>query len=78
VPLGIVASDFMIASVFLLTPHNQTITAGLGTFDVALDELAALMRETKGRPDPAAVAELRRRYDIEQLTALRNPASVTR
>jgi multiple sugar transport system permease protein len=40
--LGIVASDFMIASVFLLTQHNQTITAGLGTFDVALDELAGV------------------------------------
>jgi multiple sugar transport system permease protein len=40
--LGIVASDFMIASVFLLTPVNQTITAGLGTFDVALDELAGV------------------------------------
>jgi multiple sugar transport system permease protein len=40
--LGIIASDFMIASVFLLSPHNQTITAGLGTFDVALDELGAV------------------------------------
>ena len=40
--LGIVASDFMIASVFLLSPQNQTVTAGLGTFDVALDELAAV------------------------------------
>ena len=40
--LGVVASDFMIASVFLLTQQNQTITAGLGTFDVALDELAAV------------------------------------
>ncbi len=40
--LGIVASDFMIASVFLLTQYNQTITAGLGTFDVALDELATV------------------------------------
>jgi quercetin dioxygenase-like cupin family protein len=38
-----------------------------------LDELAALLREARGKPDPAAVAELRRRYDIEQLTALRNP-----
>jgi len=35
--------------------------------------LAALLREARGRPDPGAVAELRRRYDIEQLTALRNP-----
>ena len=40
--LGTVASDFMIASVFLLTQQNQTITAGLGTFDVALDELAGV------------------------------------
>ena len=38
-----------------------------------LDELAALLREARGKPDPAAVAELRRRYDIEQLTALHNP-----
>jgi quercetin dioxygenase-like cupin family protein len=41
-----------------------------------LDELAAMLREAKGKPDPAAVAELRRRYDIEQLTALRNPPPV--
>ena len=40
--LGTIASDFMIASVFLLTPNNQTITAGLGTFDVSLDELATV------------------------------------
>jgi len=40
--LGTVASDFMIASVFLLTPGNQTITAGLGTFDVSLEELVAV------------------------------------
>ena len=36
-----------------------------------LDELAALLQAANGRPDPAAVAELRRRYDIEQLTPLR-------
>jgi len=41
-----------------------------------LDELAAMLRQAKGRADPAAVAELRRRYDIEQLTALRNPPPV--
>jgi quercetin dioxygenase-like cupin family protein len=41
-----------------------------------LDELAALLREARGRPDPKDVAELRRRYDIEQLTALRNPTPV--
>src|SRR5207244_3022005 len=41
-PLGTIASDFMIASVFLLSPENQTIPAGLGTVEVALDELAAV------------------------------------
>jgi quercetin dioxygenase-like cupin family protein len=41
-----------------------------------LDELAAILREAKGKPDLAAVAKLRRRYDIEQLTALRNPPPV--
>ena len=40
--LGTVASDFMIASLFLLTQQSQTVTAGLGTFDVALDELATV------------------------------------
>src|SRR5262249_29686077 len=40
--LGIVASDFMIASLFLLTPYNQTVAAGLGTMDVALDELVTV------------------------------------
>jgi oxalate decarboxylase/phosphoglucose isomerase-like protein (cupin superfamily) len=37
-----------------------------------LEELAALLQSAQGRPDPAAVADLRRRYDIEQLTALRS------
>jgi quercetin dioxygenase-like cupin family protein len=41
-----------------------------------LAELAGMLGEAKGKPDPAAVAELRRRYDIEQLTALRNPPPV--
>lgn len=40
--LGTAASDFMIASIFLLSGHNQTIPAGLGTMEVALDELAAV------------------------------------
>ncbi|MGH7389389.1 MAG: carbohydrate ABC transporter permease [Candidatus Rokuibacteriota bacterium] len=40
--LGTIASDFMIASVFLLSEHNQTIPAGLGTMEVALDELLAV------------------------------------
>ena len=40
--LGIIASDRAIASLFLLSPHNQTIPVGLGTVEVALDELAAV------------------------------------
>jgi multiple sugar transport system permease protein len=40
--LGTIASDFMMASVFLLSGHNQTIPAGLGTMEVALDELLAV------------------------------------
>lgn len=40
--LGAIGSDFTIASVFLLSAHNQTIPAGLGTMEVALDELLAV------------------------------------
>ena len=40
--LGTIASDFMIASLFLLTQHTQTVAAGLGTMDVGLDELLAV------------------------------------
>lgn len=40
--LGTIASDFTIASVFLLSASNQTIPAGLGTMEVALDELSAV------------------------------------
>ncbi len=34
-------------------------------------ELAAILRRTDGAPDPKDVAELRNRYDIEQLTPLK-------
>lgn len=34
------------------------------------DELAALLRESEGPPDGAAIIDLRERYDIEQLTDL--------
>jgi len=37
--LGTIASDFTLASIFLLSPQNQTIPAGLATMEVALDEL---------------------------------------
>ena len=40
--LGTIASDFTIASVFLLSDLNQTVPAGLATMEVALDELLAV------------------------------------
>jgi ABC-type glycerol-3-phosphate transport system permease component len=40
--LGTIASDFTLASIFLLDAHNQTIPGGLGTMDGALDELLAV------------------------------------
>jgi multiple sugar transport system permease protein len=40
--LGTIASDFTIASLFMLSAHNQTIPAGLATMEVALDELLAV------------------------------------
>jgi multiple sugar transport system permease protein len=40
--LGTIASDFTMASVFLLSDINKTVPAGLGTMEVALDELLAV------------------------------------
>lgn len=40
--LGTIASDLTLASLFLLSGQNQTIPAGIGTMEVALDELAAV------------------------------------
>ncbi len=63
-------------------PHAFANTSGAATRvlfqslvpggrDNYFDELAEVLRAGRGHPDPAAVADLRRRYDIEQLTALR-------
>jgi mannose-6-phosphate isomerase-like protein (cupin superfamily) len=38
------------------------------------DELAALLRRSDGKPDPKETADLRRRYDIEQLTPMKGGA----
>ena len=40
--LGTIASDFMLASIFLMSDYNQTVPAGLATMEVALDELLAV------------------------------------
>jgi hypothetical protein len=46
----------------------QAAPSGHGDY---LEELAAILKAANGRPDPSAVADLRRPYDIEQLTILR-------
>ncbi len=53
-------------------PARMLFQAAPSGHEDYLDELAALLQAADGRPDPAAVAGLRRRYDIEQLTALRS------
>ena len=40
--LGTAANDFMLASIFLLDRHRQTVAAGLGVMDVSLEELVAV------------------------------------
>ncbi|HEV8530186.1 MAG TPA: carbohydrate ABC transporter permease [Methylomirabilota bacterium] len=67
--LGTVASDFMIASVFLLSGQSQTITAGIGTFDVALDELAAVAGVNLMAIPVVAISALFARDYVRGLTA---------
>jgi multiple sugar transport system permease protein len=40
--LGTVGNDFMLASIFLLDKHKQTVAAGLGVMDVSLEELSTV------------------------------------
>jgi multiple sugar transport system permease protein len=40
--LGTIGNDFMLASIFLLNPQNQTVAAGLGVMDVSLEELTVV------------------------------------
>jgi multiple sugar transport system permease protein len=40
--LGTIASDFMLASIFLTGAEHQTVAAGLGTMDVSLEELTVV------------------------------------
>jgi oxalate decarboxylase/phosphoglucose isomerase-like protein (cupin superfamily) len=56
-------------------PARMLFQAAPSGHEDYLEELAALLRAASGRPDPAAVAGLRRRYDIEQLTVLRSGSS---
>lgn len=40
--IGTVGQDFMLASIFLLSPSKQTVAAGLGVMDVSLEELVTV------------------------------------
>jgi len=40
--VGIVGNDFVMASIFLLDKHKQTVAAGLGVMDVSLEELVTV------------------------------------
>ena len=53
-------------------PARMLFQAAPAGHEDYLEELAGLLQSAGGPPDPAAVAELRRRHDIEQLTPLRN------
>ena len=67
--LGVIASDLTIASLFLLDGHNQTIPAGLGTMEVALDELAAVAGINLMAIPVVAISALFARGYVRGLTA---------
>ncbi len=67
--VGTVGNDFMLASIFLLTPEKQTVAAGLGVMDVSLEELLAVAGVNLAAvPVALACAVLARRY-VEGVTA---------
>jgi hypothetical protein len=53
------------------TPARMLFQAAPAGHEDYFEELAALLRESKGKPDPRAVTELRLRHDIQQLTRLK-------
>lgn len=67
--LGTVASDLTIASLFLLSGQHQTIPAGIGTMEVALDELAAVAGINLMAIPVVAISALFARGYVRGLTA---------
>ena len=51
-------------------PATMLFQAAPSGHEDYFDELAAILRSSDGPPDPALIADLRARYDIEQLTPL--------
>ena len=67
--IGTIGNDFILASIFLLDPGNQTVAAGLGVMDVSLEELLAVAGvNVAAIPVAAVCAAFSRRY-VQGLTA---------
>jgi len=67
--LGTIASDLTVASLFLLSGQNQTIPAGIGTMEVALDELATVAGINLMAIPVIAISALFARSYVRGLTA---------
>jgi mannose-6-phosphate isomerase-like protein (cupin superfamily) len=51
-------------------PATMLFQSAPNGHELYFEELAALLHESGGKPDPSAVAEIRSRHDIVQLTSL--------
>ena len=67
--LGTIGNDFMLASIFLLNPQNQTVAAGLGVMDVSLEELTAVAGVNLAAIPVAILCAIFARSYIRGLTA---------
>ena len=67
--LGTIGNDFMLASIFLLSPQNQTVAAGLGVMDVSLEELTAVAGVNLAAIPVAVLCALFARGYVRGLTA---------
>ncbi len=67
--IGTAANDFMLASIFLLDPENQTVAAGLGVMDVSLEELLAVAGVNLAAIPVAALCAVFARDYVRGLTA---------
>jgi len=67
--VGMVGSDFMLASIFLADPSKQTVAAGLGVMDVSLEELVTVAGVNLAAIPVAVVCAACARSNVRGLTA---------
>jgi ABC-type glycerol-3-phosphate transport system permease component len=67
--IGTVGNDFLLASIFLLDPELQTVSAGLGVMDVSLEELLAVAGVNLAAIPVAALCAVFARDYVRGLTA---------